>query len=182
MKNHFLCEGLKTLIFLLLSSSISFGQIDPFENGTIIHLNELISLNESENPSLVNSVKELSQGSVPSIFLKEGNINLTDPNKTPLRIITDAESISSLYISNQLFSQVEMIIIQINESSDLTLEVNLASLSQFTSLKYLYFLSSINLCGNQPNNSDCEKTALNNVLNGSTLSPILVAYTSEVSE
>jgi hypothetical protein len=174
MKNHYFefKSFLIVCVFILINNR--FLAQNP------IALNELISAPTTSNST--NSLQQLSRGAVPTIYLKQGLESTTDPQNKAVRIITDIASINQLYQQNQLYKDVELILIQIENESDLNWAFNANSLSQFENLKYLYISSSIALCEPSIENTNCEKEKINSFISGELSSSITLVYSSEVSE
>jgi hypothetical protein len=174
MKNHYFefKSFLIVCVFILINNR--FLAQNP------IDLNELITPSTTSNST--NSLQQLSRGAVPTIYLKQGLESTTDPQNKAVRIITDIASINQLYQQNQLYKDVELILIQIENESDMNWSLNPNSLSQFENLQYIYISSSIPLCDPSNGNSNCEKEKIISFLSGELCSSITLVYSSEVSE
>ena len=83
---------------------------------------------------------------------------------------------------NSQFKNIELILIQIENESDLNWKLNTNYLSQFEKLKYLYISSSIALCEPSIGNTNCEKEKINSFLSGELNPSITLVYSSEVSK
>jgi hypothetical protein len=83
---------------------------------------------------------------------------------------------------NSQFKNIELILIQIENESDLNWKLNANYLNQFEKLKYLYISSSIALCEPSIGNTNCEKEKINSFLSGELNPSITLVYSSEVSE
>jgi hypothetical protein len=127
-------------------------------------------------------IQQLSRGVVPTVYLTQGVISIVDPGIQPIRVITDIASLSQLCIQNTQFENVELILIQIENESDMNWSLNPNSLSQFENLQYIYISSSIPLCDPSNGNSNCEKEKIISFLSGELCSSITLVYSSEVSE
>jgi hypothetical protein len=127
-------------------------------------------------------IQQLSRGVVPTMYLKLGAISNVDPQVEMIRVITDIASISELYNQNSQFKNIELILIQIENESDLNWKLNANYLNQFEKLKYLYISSSIALCEPSIGNTNCEKEKINSYLSGELNPSITLVYSSEVSE
>jgi len=174
MKNYLF--KLKILLFLValffFSSTLFCQKIRRFDAA-------FIDSSNSENPY---SFQDLSRGFVPTTYLKQGipsNINIQNQS---VRVITDLETLHQLYIQSTNFSNVALILIQIEDESNLNWTLNINSLNQFTNLKYLYFSFSFELCTAQNSNEFCIKEYINSHIDGEFSTPILIVYSSEVNE
>jgi hypothetical protein len=174
MKNHYFefKSFLIVCVFILINNR--FLAQNP------IDLNELITPSTTSNST--NSLQQLSRGVVPTMYLKLGAISNVDPQVEMIRVITDIASISELYNQNSQFKNIELILIQIENESDLNWKLNANYLNQFEKLKYLYISSSIALCEPSIGNTNCEKEKINSFLSGELSSSITLVYSSEVSE
>jgi hypothetical protein len=174
MKNHYFefKSFLIVCVFILINNR--FLAQNP------IDLNELITPSTTSNST--NSLQELSRGVVPTMYLKLGAISNVDPQVEMIRVITDIASISELYNQNSQFKNIELILIQIENESDLNWKLNANYLNQFEKLKYLYISSSIALCEPSIGNTNCEKEKINSFLSGELNPSITLVYSSEVSE
>jgi hypothetical protein len=96
----------------------------------------LISKEATKIESLVYNVQ-------PTLYIQQG-VEKTYGETPPVRVTVDAQSVNNLKDANQLFSQVELITIKIDNPDDLNLSLDLTALPGFTNLKYIHFLCSIN--------------------------------------
>jgi hypothetical protein len=174
MKNHYV--KIKSFIivcgFVLMSNGLMAQ--NPIE------LTELLaapSISETTYP-----LQQLCRGIVPTIYLKQGLPSNVDPQNQTIRVITDIASLNQLYNQNSNFKNIELILIQIENVSDLNWNLNVNSLSQFENLKYIYISSSIELCEPSIGGDNCEKEKIKSFLSGELNSSISLIYSSEVSE
>lgn len=135
---------------------------------------------ENRAKSNIHSLQSLSKEIVPTIYIKNNEISLTNKQSLPVRIITDAASLNRLYTNNKSYSSVELICIQINTPEELQVLVNISALQGFDQLKYIYFLCTFDVC-NENEAVSCEKEKIKKLFSA-TNSPIKIIYTIEVSE
>jgi hypothetical protein len=159
--------------------------------GFVLIINGLLAQNPIELTNILAEpvisettypIQQLSRGVVPTMYLTQGVISNVDPGIQPVRVITDIASLNQLYIQNSHFENVELILIQIENESDMNWNLNPNSLSQFENLQYIYISSSVALCDPLTGNSNCEKEKINSFLSGELSSSITLVYSSEVSE
>jgi hypothetical protein len=125
------------------------------------------------------SLKELCFSLIPTVYLKQGESQIK-ATEAPVRIITDVSSFSNLYADDDQFKSIEILLIQINSSDDLEKVLDLNSLKSFTSLHYIYFCCSFEICSDQ--NAQCEIQSISNMLKGHNNPSWTVTYTSNVNE
>ena len=62
----------------------------------------------------------------------------------PIKLFTDISSIKNISTANILKNDIEIVVIEIKNSSDLNTKIDLLKFSDFSKLKYIYILSSVN--------------------------------------
>jgi len=141
-------------------------------------LNEVV--HNQTNTRGNHSVEQLCRGMVPSLILMKNEINQTDPEDNPVRVITDIASINMLYESNPLYNKVEVVIIQVNDLSQFNDMQLLKPMTHMTKLDYIYFSCSFELCIDTPNDTNCEKGLIKTKVNDETTPTVI--YTSELNQ
>lgn len=114
----------------------------------------------------------------PSLYYQNGKLLPTE-EISPIRVNTDVASISLMKGHNSLYKNVEIICIKLQKPEDLQLELNLSDLSGFTSLKYIYFMCTFNLCNAQP---ACERGKIADIIKDGTVNGLSIVYNVTISE
>ena len=141
--------------FLLLS--VAFLTFLPFksvaQNGNSVtpaikeiktYISSLKTGDKKTKVSATNSqfIENLVFGVQPSIYLNSGNEKIYGDK--PVKLFTDISSLSKIPSSNLATDTIEIVVVNIKNATDLNSKIDLAIFSNFTTLKYLYVLSSIN--------------------------------------
>jgi len=149
------------------------------------NVHQLESLLQSNSESLVTSsdyLKKLTHDLVPSVYLNQGELKVDSETGTPIRVVTDVKSIERLYETNTLFDNVVMIIVQVNDESDLNKVLKAGSLNHFSDLKYIYVSCSFEFCQDSSEREACEKNKIKSILDGELSTPTTIVYTANQSE
>ncbi len=139
-------------VFFLLVFSFSFVSLSA-QNGnsvipTILDVKSYISslkLIEQKSPSSFSNaqnVEDLIYTLQSSIYLSSGDAKTFGVN--PKNLYTDIASLGRISSANLLKTDVEIVIIKIDNSNDFNSKIDLSVFSDFYKLKYIYILSSVN--------------------------------------
>jgi hypothetical protein len=139
-------------VFFLLVFSFSFVSLSA-QNGnsvipTILDVKSYISslkLIEQKSPSSFSNaqnVEDLIYKLQSSIYLSSGDAKTFGEN--PKNLYTDIASLGRISSANLLKTDVEIVIIKIDNSNDFNSKIDLSVFSDFYKLKYIYILSSVN--------------------------------------
>ena len=146
----------KLLLILLLASFCSsiFAQGKSIENETIV-VTEMNSIFSSNGTSASARVANTSIGSInvqrlrnlitqvqPSEYFYSGEVK--SYGDTPTNLFTDLSSLNQVNSSNINKQNIEIVTIRISTASELNSTIDLAAFSNFTNLKYIYFISNAN--------------------------------------
>lgn len=101
-------------------------------------------------------VLSLANDAKSSVYLMNGSMNVYGNH--PECLFTDVNSFGMLTNGNIPMSSVKMLIIKIDNTSDLSARLELSILNNYPSVKYVYILSSIN----------CTETAIKQVVKNSS--------------
>ena len=108
----------------------------------VMELNSYLEqLKASVDPVLVtnlNHLESLIKDVQPTVYVC--NTITTNGETQPVCANVKAGSINQIIVENPLFNQVELIMIRLKNPSDLNFVLDLAKLTSFTNLKYVYFL------------------------------------------
>jgi hypothetical protein len=139
------------------------------------NLDEAIAAMLSSSDPDVNAegryLKSLTNDLNPTIYIRNGHVSSPDTD-IPKCVDIDASSVLKLYEDNLQYSAVELITIRLEQQSDLSTVLNLANLQNFTSLKYLYILSSFEIC----TSPGCEAAMISSMVQGTDNSNSLILY------
>lgn len=153
-----------SVLLLIVGSTVSFAQENVF------HLSEQIS-NQGDG---TYSIERLTVGIVPTNFYTADGSHLTDG--TPIRMNFDASVLSAISSIQNDLDAVEIIIINFHNESDFNYA--LPNLSQFSSLKYIYYNCFFELCG-PSGTTQCEKQVISNHFNGN-IEGVQLLYSAEL--
>lgn len=87
-------------------------------------------------------IQNLVFGIQPSIYLNSGNEKIYGDK--PVKLFTDISSLATISFSNLSNDDIEIVAVRIVNTNDLNSKIDLAIFSNFTTLKYIYIISSIN--------------------------------------
>lgn len=146
----------KLLLILMLVSFCSsiFAQSKNIENETIVvtEMNSIFSSNAtSASARVANSgtvsinvqrLRNLITQVQPSEYFYSGEVK--SYGDTPTNLFTDLSSLSQVNSSNINKQNIEIVTIRISTASELNSTIDLAAFSNFTNLKYIYFISNVN--------------------------------------
>jgi hypothetical protein len=152
----------------------------------VFSVQNLSAQNLIEYSSLINSMNETKQMSALSnaehlrSLVYDLNSKLYINNQienavgitNPVCVKIDAQSIDKLYEENQLFNQVELITINLNDLNELNFFLDLSKLKSFTNLKYIQFLCSFK----------CDPLLINNLYQKISNTDIIVFYQISIPE
>jgi hypothetical protein len=108
----------------------------------ILELNAMLATSKASTDAAVvaNSahLESLINDLQPTVYI--GTSVKSNGGAQPVCAEIKAADIQKLKTENSLFSQVELITILVNKTSDMNFVLDLAEISSFTNLKYVYFL------------------------------------------
>jgi hypothetical protein len=148
---------------VLINSSISAQEVRS--------LNSVIGVKNVETLKL----RSLLFDQQPTLYLEENNV-VSEKVDSPLLLETDAASIKRLYEIKPEYNNVEVVRINIEKQEDLNLLLDIARLSNFNNLKYLYFLCTFDICTDQTTKSACETEKILKMVTPSKNSNITILY------
>jgi hypothetical protein len=88
-------------------------------------------------------VENLVFGIQSAVYYQSGIMKNYGDN--PVKLFLDVSTLSSIPNPNLMKDNMEIVVIKINNSSDLNLKIDLLKFSDFPKLKYIYILSSVNV-------------------------------------
>jgi hypothetical protein len=172
-------KTLHTYYFVMLFGLLlQFISSNSFAQSATLHSE--FSANSSNAP-LANQLRKLSFDIIPTLYINNGIETLTE-STNPLRIIADGNSLNKLYQENAQFNEVEIIIIRLKSLSELNLTLNSNQLNHFKNLKYIYFSCSFELCPEESESINCEKTKIEASINGDMPLGVVLLFSSEISQ
>lgn len=87
----------------------------------------------------LNKFNDLNYSLKPTIYIQNNSIVNVTENEIPLKVkLEDAQSFNIIKSNNPLFQTVELMVINIENSSDLNNGFDVSALQSFSSLKYIY--------------------------------------------
>jgi len=174
-------SSLKLNIFsLILLITVAFG-IPAFAQG-VAELDEaILAMQASGDPDIVqqgNHLQSLVYDLHPTLYLRNGD--LSNPlGGAPMCLNTDVASFWKLYETNNQYSQVELLIVLIEDPSALSSTLNVASLQSFSNLSGVLFMSKFQVCS--PPNPACETQAIGQMIAGGQGSGLQYYYKISIS-
>lgn len=132
----------------LIIRQVHFGSSSTGASETSYDLN---SQNESESDFDLELIKSMIQDNIPTIFLSGSD--LKDENeKNPVRLITDANSLSMLENQNPRFRSIKFLQVDINQVRDKSLVIlDSEKLKAFSNLSFVFIKSNIPLSKEEVN-------------------------------
>jgi hypothetical protein len=167
IKRLFISGQILITIFVFSTQNL-FAQ-DIKEYGSLINI--MNNNKQNSGSSDVEHLKSLVFDLLPKIYIND-NEEKTFSNEPPVCVNIYGNSTDLLYEENQLFSQVEMITINIDNPSELNFVLDLNKLNGFGNLKYIQFLCSFK----------CDPLLLNNLIQGEPKTVVTVFYRISLPE
>lgn len=108
------------------------------------YISSLKKSNQRTKTSVSNSqyVENIVFGIHPGVYYYSGVPKTY--GAIPIKLFTDISSINNISTANILKADIEIVVIEIKNSSDLNAKIDLLKFSDFSKLKYIYILSSVN--------------------------------------
>ena len=132
-----------SLLFLFFSGQL-LAQSTPVK---IMEFNSFLnSVNENQKSSTNvegKHIEDLIINSQSSVYLSEGQVKTYGDN--PSNLYTDVASLAAIKNSSILKNNIEIVVIKINNKSNLNSRIDLSLFSDFSNLKYIYVSSGINV-------------------------------------
>jgi hypothetical protein len=164
--NLFLLGLFIIALFLFSTQSISAQNLKEY-SALINTMNNTRQNGANESEHLKSLVFDLKA----KIYINNKEEN-TYGNGSPECVNIDARSIELLYDTNQLFSHVEIITINLNNPNELNFVLDLSKLQSFTNLKYIQFLCSFK----------CDSILLSKLYQAASKTGIIVFYRISIPE
>ena len=154
---------------------------------TVQEFNEqMVLLEGSSDPILIlesarlnNLVKDVQ----PTLYCKStGILENTDIATPPLRVVSNSSTIIQLYDNIPIYNSVELICIKVESLADLNTVIDIAGLTGFTNLKYIYFLCSVKICPELMDDISCEKNKIIAMIQNYGTPGLRIIYKSTINE
>ncbi|WP_281866143.1 hypothetical protein [Flavobacterium sp. GSB-24] len=147
----------KNIFFVLffLTTTFSFAQSENVDS-------YLTNLENSGQDSKLSDLKHLLYDLQSAVYVSSGDINVYGDQPTAL--FTDISSVNSLNSSIATKSDIEIVSIKIEKTTDLNQSIDLNSFSAFEKLKYIFIISGI---GTNP-------SVINNLIKNDTSKYVLL--------
>jgi hypothetical protein len=124
-----------------------------------------------------NHLESLVYSIQPTLYFENGQLVVT-PTESALRVNTDVQSLNAVVKNG--YSQVEILIIKIQRMQDLQMSLDLARLSNYPALKYVYIQCSVDLCPGQTMSGNCEVQRISDMISGSSNKTISITYSVSI--
>ncbi|WP_299525936.1 hypothetical protein [uncultured Lutibacter sp.] len=124
------------------SNLIQVSESD-FETGQLNRKSEKgsVVLSRSNNVEKNNNQRffEIANAKVPTMYVDKGNVRKVSEGNKPIKLKSNDLQLNSLLNSkNEMFESVELIIVKLNQQSDLNKSINVSKLTEFKKLKYIF--------------------------------------------
>lgn len=126
-----------------------------------------------------DDVLHWAYAAIPTAHLSNGILQL--PGSPAARIYTDIYSLRNLDLTSGL-QQIQALCILVNSSADLNLVIPADKLLTFPALRYIIFISSIPLCAEQSEATECQASTLSALFRGELPASIQIFYTISIPE
>ncbi|MCB9223283.1 MAG: hypothetical protein R2780_09305 [Crocinitomicaceae bacterium] len=170
MKNLISYSAISIFFISIQGFNFCFGQVE--------NLFVMIE-KESKEPQSLYSLEDLTLGVVPTNYVISNELHDKGESK-PIRLYIDMNSLNFDWNKIKNSGSIEVIVIQINQSSELSIKIDIGQFKKFESLKYIYISSSIELCS-LPDDINCEKSEVEKLISGK-LENVKVVYTAESNQ
>lgn len=174
ISGNFRQSGLKIMLglFLCIMAQAPYAQ-------SVIRLDQQIAdMLASADPATViagHQLQSLTSDLHPAVFINEGILTFSE-GEVPVIAEVDIASITTLYQPEPSFASVEIIIFRLNGPSDLLSVIDPGALTGFTSLKYLYFLCSFDVCPGYNQSQSCAENTLLPMLQGTGNGNLVILF------
>lgn len=143
---------LSALIFLFAFSPVSAQTVESIDNYI-----KNISSDEAQQ------LDDLIQGSNSTLFIYDNEFEI-DGNSSPVIADVEIDLLDQLNNPNANFEDIELIRIKVRNSNDLKYKLDTGNLSHFKKLKYIYVLVTFDICPENQNNIDCQKSEISKMI------------------
>lgn len=120
-----------------------FAMSSPGTAQNVARFQDYLATKSSDAVAFQALVQELQT----SVYFTDGELKQNGIG-VPVTTVVKTSDLEQLYADNSLFNSVELLILKISDSSELSASLSLQRLSAFHSLKYVYVIFSFNICGN----------------------------------
>lgn len=169
---------MKKIVFVFLAALVSL--ISTAQQ--VKELNEVLSIMKASGDPSVRAeglhLESLVYDLHPTLFYENGQITGT-PEGLPVRVNSDVASMGMVTTAGN-YQQVEILVIRIQSDNDLMFRINLSELSGYSNLKYIFFLSSFEICQDQVSRQDCEIEKISRMVNRNGNNRVLVTYSVSI--
>ena len=143
------------LMFVFFYSNINAQLRNISEESDVVTVTNIDSYFDNAKKSTVSNVAKLNAQNLktlttnvqPSVYCYSNTLN-TYGDK-PVNLFTDMNSLAQVDNLVTLKNNIEIVIIKIDNASQLNASINLALLSNFKKLKYIYIVSSIDISSSE---------------------------------
>ncbi|MDD5150937.1 MAG: hypothetical protein PHC28_10760 [Flavobacterium sp.] len=134
-------------LFGLFVSAQSSNTIIPQVLEVNAYISSLKTIEQNSNSSFSNSqnIENLVSKLQSSVYFNSGGVKTFGEN--PKNLYTDIDSLNGISSANLLKNNIEIVIINIRNTTDLNSKIDLAVFSDFYKLKYIYIVSNIDTTG-----------------------------------
>ena len=155
------------IMFALSFSTVSAQTVESVDNYA-----KNISTDEAQQ------LDDLVKGKNSTLFIL-GNEFKIDGNSSPVIADVALESLDQIYSPNAKFENIELIRIKVRNTNDLKYKLNTENLSHFQKLKYVYVLVIFDICSNNPDNIECQKSEISKMVSfpEGTTNPVVLFQT-----
>lgn len=127
----------------------------------------------ANDPDGSQLLKELVTSINPSVYVENGNLKAFGDG-LPVVLYLESGGFTPLYAENELFSEVKLITVKVNNPADMQNRLSLDRLQGFNSLEYILILVTYDACGN--GSDSCVANQVQSMISGTTENPVLILY------
>lgn len=138
-------------VLLILLFAFSFANLSAqngkTKNPAIMEVNNYISSLKISNQKTTGSnsnsqyVENLVFGIQPAIYFQSGIAK--NYGDIPVKLFTDVASLNSIANATIVKDAIEIVVVNIKNKNDLNSKIDLSQFSNFSALKYIYIISSV---------------------------------------
>ena len=163
-------KQIATWLFIsVIMIALSFSTVSAQTVESVDNYKKKISADESQQFS------DLIKGSSSTLFIYDNEFK-NNGNSSPVIADVALESLDQIYSTNAKFEDIELIRIKVRNTNDLKYKIDIEKLSHFQKLKYVYVVVTFDICTENPNDVDCQKSEIRKMISFSknTTNPVVL--------
>jgi len=155
---------ISVIMFALSFSTVSAQTVESVDNYI-----KNISTTESQQ------LDDLINGEISTLFIFANEFEIKG-NSSPVIADVALNSLNQIYSPNAKFENIKLIRIKVRNANDLKYILNTGNLSHFQKLKYVYAVVTFDICPENPDDIDCQKSKISKMISFSeeTTNPVVL--------